>query len=272
MIAQIAKVSVMDVILAHRVASLTAAILVAVLLFLEARLFHQDRATKMHRLAPIAGGTVDHAPASEPVNAVRAAIPMLPLALLLVTVPQFHLTTAWLPKGLTVLEAMAIGVLAGMVVTWASPTKVVTGFFDGMGRAYGNVMGIIIAAGVFIGGLEAAGLIKALIEALTKAQWAVPIFGALGPFVMAVLSGSGDASTLAFNQAVTIHAARFGISPIDLGNLAWLGGALGRSMSPVAAAAIVAAGFAKVNPFELAKRNAIPMLAAVKVIMLIQGR
>ena len=49
-----------------------------------------------------------------------------------------------------------------MLVTWTGPTTVVTEFFDGMGRAYSFVIGIIIAAGVFIGGLEAAGVIKSL--------------------------------------------------------------------------------------------------------------
>ena len=61
------------------------------------------------------------------------------------------------------------------------------------------------------------------------------------------------------------------MTPIDLGNLAWLGGAFGRTMSPVAAAGVVAAGFAGVSPFEVAKRNAIPMLAAAIVALGILG-
>jgi C4-dicarboxylate transporter len=39
----------------------------------------------------------------------------------------------------------------------------------------------------------------------------------------------------------------------------------------VAAACIIGAGFAGVSPFELAKRNAIPMLVAAVVFMLMQG-
>ena len=67
------------------------------------------------------------------------------------------------------------------------------------------------------------------------------------------------------------HGAQFGIGPVALGNLAWIGGALGRSISPVAAAGIIAAGFAEVNPFELAKRNAVRMLVAAIAVMLILG-
>ncbi|HSB69808.1 MAG TPA: C4-dicarboxylate transporter DcuC [Candidatus Methylomirabilis sp.] len=205
-------------------------------------------------------------------SVVKALVPVVPLALLLLTVPQFGLTTRWLPKGLTVLEAMVIGTIIGMLVTRSRPTEITKQFFDGMGHAYSFVLGIIIAAGVFIGGLEAAGVIKNLIETLKTAQSAVPVVGTLGPMLLAALVGSGDAVTLAFNNAVTPHAAQFGMLPVNLGNLALFGGALGRSMSPVAAVSIIAAGLAGVNPIELTKRNVVPMLAAAVVILLILGR
>lgn len=111
-----------------------------------------------------------------------------------------------------------------------------------------------------------------LIEALKGAKHFVPFAGTFGPFVLTVLGGSGDAGTLAFNNAVTPHAAQFGIAPVNLGNLANIGGALGRSMSPVAAGCIIAAGFAGVNPFEIAKRNAIPMLISAVLVMLLLAR
>jgi DcuC family C4-dicarboxylate transporter len=272
-IAKTANVSVMDVILAHKWASLLGAGLVAVLLFAEAKLFRQDRDWTPEK----AGADLSHAaggkhPQLERVNVLMAVIPMLPLVLLLLTVPQFGITTRWLPKGLTVLDAMVIGTVVGMLVTLTGPTTVTKHFFDGMGRAYSGVIGIIIAAGVFIGGLEAAGAIKGLIEMLKTAQSAAPLIGAFGPMLLAILSGSGDAATLAFNTAVTPHAAQFGMSVVNLGNLAWIGGALGRSMSPVSAACIIAAGFAGMSPFELAKRNAVPMIVTAIAVMLILGR
>jgi DcuC family C4-dicarboxylate transporter len=115
-------------------------------------------------------------------------------------------------------------------------------------------------------------VLKGLIEMLKGAQSSVPLAGTFGPFLLAVLGGSGDAATLAFNNAVTPHAAQFGIGTVNLGNLANIGGALGRSMSPVAAGAIIAAGFAGVSPFEITKRNLIPMLVAAVAVMLILGR
>ena len=272
MIAKIANVSVIDVILAHKTASIVAAFIVAAVLFAEAKLFKQDKDWTPEKAGADLGKlAAAKRPAIEKVNVLMALIPMVPLALLLLTVPQFGITTKILPKGLTVLESMLIGSVLGMLVTWTGPARVVTEFFDGMGRAYSLVIGIIIAAGVFIGGLQAAGVIDSFLAALKGAQSAVPFLGTFGPFIVAVLSGSGDAAAIAFNTAVTPHAAQFGITSVGLGNMAWVGGSLGRSMSPVAAACIIGAGFAGVSPFELAKRNAIPMLVAAVVFMLMQG-
>ena len=272
MIAKIANVSVIDVILAHKTASVTGALVVAALLFAETKLFKQDRDWTPEKAGADLGKlAAAKRPILEKVNYLMALIPMVPLALLLITVPEFGITTKILPKGLTVLESMLIGSVLGMLATWTGPARVVTEFFDGMGRAYSFVIGIIIAAGVFIGGLEAAGLIKFFIEALKDAKSAVPLLGTFGPFVVAVLSGSGDAAAIAFNTAVTPHAAQFGVTSVHLGNMAWVGGALGRSMSPVAAACIIGAGFAGVSPLDLAKRNAVPMLVAAVVFMLMQG-
>jgi len=54
-----------------------------------------------------------------------------------------------------------------------------------------------------------------------------------------------------------------------MGSIATLGGALGRTMSPIAGAAIICASIAGVNPMELAKRNAPGMIIAVIVSMFI---
>jgi len=99
----------------------------------------------------------------------------------------------------------------------------------------------------------------------------VPLTGTFGPILLAILSGSGDAATLAFNTTVTPHATQFGMAVVNLGNLAWTDGAPWWSISPVSAACIIAAGFAGVSPFELAKRNAVPMLVAAVLTLLILG-
>jgi len=274
MLAKIANVPVMEVIQAHMPYTLSIAVVVAIVLFLEGKLFKQDKDWTPEKagsnLAQIA--KTDRA-TLERVNYLWAITPMVPLAILIVTnIPR---VTAYLPASLnsvTVLVAMLVGTALGMLVTRTNPVTICNKFFDGMGHAYGFVFGIIIAAGAFIAGLEAAGVLKDLIEAMKGAKSVVPLAGTFGPFVLAVLSGSGDAATLAFNNAVTPHAASFGIGTVNLGNLANIGGALGRSMSPVAAGCIIASAFAGISPLEIMKRNAVPMLIGALMGMLLLAR
>ena len=80
---------------------------------------------------------------------------------------------------------------------------------------------------------------------------------------MAILVGLGDAATMAFNEAVTPHAATFGMSVIELGNLAYVSGALGRTMSPIAGVVIVIAGLCRTNPLSLVQRTAPAMIVAI---------
>jgi DcuC family C4-dicarboxylate transporter len=272
LIGDIAKTPVIEVILAHLHASIPAAIALAIALYLVARLRGEDRGWTAERAgAAPTSATEAGAQNAEPVSVARALMPVLPLFLLVLTVPQFGITTALFPKGLTVLQAMVIGTIATALVGRLSPAKVVKGFFDGMGEAYAGVIGIIIAAGVFIGGLNAIGSIDRMIDVLKEAQSAAPVVAMLGTFGIAVLSGSGDAAAIAFNKAVLPHAAQLGMTAVDLGNIAWLGGGLGRSMSPVAAACAIAAGYAGVSVFDVAKRNAVPTIAAAIVVVVILG-
>ena len=124
-------------------------------------------------------------------------------------------------------------------------------------------MGIIIAAGVFAAGLKASGLIDTFVEVLKNSNDIARWGGSLGPWLMGTITGSGDAATMAFNEAVTPHAPEFGMEIHSLGALAFLTGALGRTMSPIAGAMVVVSGIAMVSPMEVAKRTAVPVTAAV---------
>ena len=101
------------------------------------------------------------------------------------------------------------------------------------------------------------------ISAPTTASASVPL--SLPAFVMAAISGSGNAAALAFNEAITPHAADFGLTIVQLGAVAQIAAGLGRTMSPVAGGVIILAGIAGVNPFEVAKRTALPVLIALIV-------
>jgi DcuC family C4-dicarboxylate transporter len=74
---------------------------------------------------------------------------------------------------------------------------------------------------------------------------------------------------LIFNGVITPYSQHLGYEITKMGSEAFLSGALGRSMSPVAGATIVCATLAGVNPIEIVKRNAPGMIIAAGVTMII---
>ena len=167
---------------------------------------------------------------------------------------------------MSVAEAMIWGSIYTLLITRSNPEAVTKEFFSGMGKGYANIMGIIIAAGCFAGGLRAAGVIDALIDTLKNSREIASYAANFGPFLMGVLTGSGDAAGHAFNQAITPYAAEFGMRIEPLGIVAALSGALGRMCSPIAGATLVIAGMTRLSPLEISKRMAIPMI--INVILL----
>ena len=161
----------------------------------------------------------------------------------------------WSDVKISVATAMLCGTIYALLVTRSNPAEVTKKFFDGMGSGYAKILGIIIAAGVFAAGLRAAGVIDLMIEALTSANELARVGGSFGPYAMGVITGSGDAAAFAFNEAVTSHAAEFGMTIPSLGYLATISGSFGRLSSPLCGGLILVAGIAKVAPFDIVKRT-----------------
>ncbi len=257
-VAKLANVDVMTVI-ANETPAAIGASLVVVLALTAISIFKKE-GPSAERAKAVEGADEQH----KGVNFIKAIIPMVPLVLLVTGSKQLGLTPA-----VTVQAAMLIGSVLAIIVSLANPQEVTKQFFEGMGSAYAGVIGLIIAAAVFTQGMQTIGLTKALIEIMKGSESVAKLAGAFGPFIIAILSGSGDAAALAFNGAITPHAAQFGMSIMDLGSMAQMTGAIGRSMSPVAGAAIICAQLAGANPMDLAKRNALPMLLGVITFMLV---
>ena len=258
-IAKLANTDVMTVIAGHTMASIVGVTIVAVLLTVIARFLKEDGSGAITTTGATAKTSEDFK-----VSYLKAVVPVIPLLLLVLGSKQIKL----LPE-ISVPAAMLIGTALGFAVTLTKVDEVSKQFFDGMGNAYGNVIGIIVAAAVFTKGMELIGLTGALITAMKTSEAIARVAATFGPFIIAILGGSGDAATLAFNGAITPHAPQFGFGILPMGSQAFLAGALGRSMSPVAGVAIVCAGLAQVNPMDMAKRNAIPMIVAVIATMFI---
>jgi C4-dicarboxylate transporter, DcuC family len=199
------------------------------------------------------------------VNYPEAVVPVLPLAILLLG--STGAIVAF--KQLGISHAMIIGVFVAFLVTWKSPGTLSKEFWHGAGEAFGHVFGIITCALVFVGGMTTIGLVKAMIDAMVTHPDIAKLSSTFGPFLLGIMSGSGDAAAVAFNKAVTVNAAQFGLTPINMGSVAAISGALGRTMSPIAGGAIICATLAGVSPLEIPKRNGPGMIIAVVVCMIL---
>lgn len=199
------------------------------------------------------------------VNYFYALVPILPLFLLVIASKQ----VGWLPTNVfTVPCCMLIGTGVGLVIGLVNKFKagdISKKFCRGCGDAFCDVALLIAAAAVFASGMKSIGLTGALVDAMKGSQSIAMASAVVGPWLMAVVCGSGNAAALAFNEVITPHAADFGMTVVQLGAVAQVAAGLGRTISPVAGGIIVIASIAGVNPMDICKRTFIPVCLALAV-------
>jgi transporter, anaerobic C4-dicarboxylate uptake C (dcuC) family len=259
MISEMSGLTVTEINFMHAPYTMPAAAIGVVILTLLA-LFLKDYGEE-HRQAYLAEQST--AEGKTNVNVLYALAPLIPLIILIIGGTSLQKTAGleWTKMGVP--QAMLIGAIYSIIVTRVSPVKITEEFFNGMGNSYANVLGIIIAASVFVAGLNATGAVNSAIEFLKHSNEYVRWGATIGPFLMGVITGSGDAAAIAFNTAVTPHAAELGYTQVNLGMGAAIAGALGRTASPIAGVAIVCAGLTMVSPVEIIKRTAPGMIFAL---------
>lgn len=260
MISEMSGLTITQVNLSHAPYTIIAGAIGAVVLTLLALVF-KDYGQE-HRDAYVAENKASEN-TFQKVNVLYAFAPLVPLIILVIGGTSLQQTPGleWTKMGVP--QAMLIGAIYGILVTRVSPVKITEEFFNGMGSSYANVLGIIIAASVFVAGLKSTGAIDSAIEFLKNSNEFVRWGATIGPFLMGVITGSGDAAAIAFNTAVTPHAVELGYTHVNLGMGAAIAGAIGRTASPIAGVTIVCAGLAMVNPIEMVKRTAPGMILAV---------
>ena len=260
MISEMSGLTITQVNLSHAPYTIIAGAIGAVVLTLLALVF-KDYGQE-HRDAYVAENKASEN-TFQKVNVLYAFAPLVPLIILVIGGTSLQQTPGleWTKMGVP--QAMLIGAIYGILVTRVSPVKITEEFFNGMGSSYANVLGFLIAASVFVAGLKSTGAIDSAIEFLKHSNEFVRWGATIGPFLMGVITGSGDAAAIAFNTAVTPHAVELGYTHVNLGMGAAIAGAIGRTASPIAGVTIVCAGLAMVNPIEMVKRTAPGMILAV---------
>jgi C4-dicarboxylate transporter, DcuC family len=141
---------------------------------------------------------------------------------------------------------MLIGAALAGIVGWREIATLTKSLFDGMGSAYGGISSLTITAQCFRAGIGAVGLAEVLLRRASESH-ALRLLSGGFPWALATLSGSGSGPILAFAQTF-LTQVELGHDSVRLAALACLGGAFGRTMSPVAAVVVYSAGL--VGPFE----------------------
>lgn len=209
------------------------------------------------------------------VPAIYAVLPMLPLILLIIFSPILHLFAE--PIELDTTTAMLVSLVVAMimeVIRTRSLRKVfdsLSVFWQGMGEVFATVVTLIVCAEIFSTGLISLGFI----DNLTHASMSMGLGGVGIGVVMTViiyfasmLMGSGNAAFFSFGPLVPGIAAKLNQSATDLILPMQFASSMGRGASPIAGVTVGIAKIAGVSPFDLARRNLIPLTTAL-VFMLI---
>jgi C4-dicarboxylate transporter, DcuC family len=215
-------------------------------------------------------------PAEGRINLVWALVPLVPLVLLYLQGDPFRLFKV--PPEWVLLKpdreagsydtrliglAMIVGVLvAGLANPWRV-RGVPKAFFDGAGYAFTEVISLIVVARCFGTGIERTGLAKALADAIEGMPELLTPAAGIIPLAFAALSGSGMAATQSLYESFARAAYRVGADPKDVGAVVAIGAAAGRTMSPVAAVALMCAALTGARPFDLVKRVGPPLVAGL---------
>jgi DcuC family C4-dicarboxylate transporter len=208
------------------------------------------------------------APAAEepPIDLVKALLPPLPVVMLMALMPRIRLQP-WIylskryPDGFPISHAMILCTIIAFLINRKEISAQARTFFEGMGRAYANIISLIITGRCFIAGITAVGMIKSLVGVVSGQGFWGKLATEAFPWAMAVLSGSGIAPCVSFCDAVLPSVAKTDpVGATHLGVLAAVASQFGRTMSPVAAVVMFSSTLVKVSPVEIVKRTGPPLL------------
>ena len=221
------------------------------------------------RKAPAEPEHIDQAKGKK-APAIYALLPILPLILLVLFSELFQIFGR--PIVLDTTTAMFISFAVAFVFEGIRHRNLkalmnsLKEFWSGMADIFKTVVTLIIAAEIFAQGLIALGLLDSLVAASKGLGLGLVGIAALLValiFFTSILMGSGNASFFAFGPLAPGIAAQFGAAPVQLVLPMNMAASIGRTASPVSGVLIAVSELAGVHPFELAKRNALPMIVAV---------
>jgi DcuC family C4-dicarboxylate transporter len=228
----------------------------------------------------------DRGPGGEGVSLLKALVPLVPLALLFVTGPPFELVTVppeWLavktpempfPEKVVGGRMIGLAMLVGVgVAALAAPRRAggcAKAFFEGAGYGFTHIISLIVVANCFGKGIELVGLADLLGRLIAAEPRLLTPLAVLLPWLFAAICGSGMASTQSLYGFFHAPAEGLGENPNGVGALVSVGSAAGRTMSPVAAVALMCGKLTDTSPWRLAGRVAGPLLVGLAGVIVLR--
>ncbi|AJQ25551.1 C4-dicarboxylate transporter DcuC [Pelosinus fermentans] len=200
---------------------------------------------------------------------IYAILPIIPLGLIL-TFSKIGITTI----KMDVVTAMLISISISMLfeyIRYRDAKKIFSSiqvFFDGMGVQFATVITLIVAGQAFAEGLIKIGAIDTLILfAQSSGLGGTAMVVVMTAIIAgsAILMGSGNAPFFAFAALAPTVAAKMSLNAVQMLLPMQFAASIARSVSPITAVIVAVSGIAKVSPFDVVKRTAIPMAGAMIV-------
>ena len=144
-------------------------------------------------------------------------------------------------------------------------------FWSGMGNIFKTVVTLIIVADIFASGLLSLNFINALIyvsENLGLVAVGIGVVMIILIFLSAMVMGSGNAAFFSFGPLAPEITQRFNLQALEFVLPMNLAASMGRTVSPVSGVLIATAEIAQVSTMQIVKRNIIPMIIGLFVMII----
>jgi DcuC family C4-dicarboxylate transporter len=206
---------------------------------------------------------------------MKALVPLMPITLLVLSgqpLRLIHVPHDWLVSpneasdlfhGRLIGAAMLIGTAAAALTSGSAMIGSAQAFCEGAGYAFTHIISLIVAAACFGEGVRLIGVADALGGMIQTWPGLLIPTAAMLPFAFAWVSGSGMAATQSLFGFFVAPAQGLGVDPVHVGAIVSISSAAGRTMSPVAAVALMAAAMTKTQPLQLIRRTAVPLLVGL---------
>ena len=205
---------------------------------------------------------------------IYALIPVLPIILLIVFSKIFSIFSV--PISLDTTTSMFISLFVALICELVRTKNIKTvfdslkTFWNGMGNIFKTVVTLIITADIFAKGLISLGFIDGLLDLaqnLGLGAIGIGVVMTVMIFLASMLMGSGNASFFAFGPLVPKIANKLGVESTSIILPMQLSASMGRTVSPIAGVIIATAEIAKVSTIAIVKRNIIPLVVALVVML-----